>query len=372
MALSACTVDVLGTAVAVGVPASLRDELRAALVDLDPATDPDRELALVAGAHGLELRDDGRIVLRGVDPAVAVATVVWRLNAIATESSAHLLLHAACVSRPAGGGVLLVAGPGAGKSTLAAACVGAGCAYLSDELAAIDLRTGLVVPYAKPLDLGVRRPVPASTLGRVAKVPVAPTDLVFPRYEPGASLTELRLEPGWALLGLAAHAPNLAVLGRDGLAWLAGLALACRARQLTHGDARAGVPAVERSEDDLPPAPVVPAPVLRRVTPDTTTVALGHSLAVLHEPSGKLHVLNPAAAAVWRGAVGTGVGGRDAPHLVDAVLDTLDGDQGERPARASVAATVDQLVRSGLIAAPVDALTSPSMDPSSPRWGRHR
>jgi hypothetical protein len=347
---TACTVDVLGTAVAISVPPSLQGELRAALADLEPATAADRELALVAGARGLELRDEGRIVRQGVDPAVAAATVVWRLNGIATESSAHVLLHAACVARPAGGAVLLAGGRGAGKSTLAAACLGAGFAYLSDELVAIDRRTGALVPYPKPLVLDAERLVPASALGRVATVPVVPTAVVFPRYEPGVPVTEVPLEPGWALATLAAHATNGAALGATALAWLAGVALACPAVQLTHGDARAAVAAVQRAAN-RPAGPVTPAAVLPRVTPDTTTAALADSLAVLHEPSGKVHVLNPAAAALWRRAAEAAANGNDMPRLVDAVLDTLDTGEGEPPARSTVAATVDRLVQSRLITA---------------------
>jgi hypothetical protein len=350
MALTAAsTVDVLGTAVAIKVPESLSEEIRAALVDLEPATDANRELALVLGARGLELRDNGRIVRQGVDPAVAVATVIWRLNAVAAESPAHVLLHAACVARLGGGAVLLVGGSGAGKSTLAAACLGAGFAYLCDELAAID-RTGKVVPYAKPLVLDGERLVPASALGRVAREVVVPTGLVFPRYEPDAPLAEVPLEPSWALATLAAHATNLGTLGATAFAWLAGVALACPALQLTHGDAPAAVAAVRRSAQ-RPARPVTPAAVLPRITPDTTTVALGDSLAVLHDPSGKVHVLNPTAAALWCGAAGAGINGGELSHLVDAVLDTLDTTPGAPPARSTVAATIDRLVRSGLLAA---------------------
>jgi hypothetical protein len=347
---AAYAVDVLGTAVAIRVPPSRREELRSALVDLEPATGADRELTLVEGARGWELRDGGRVVRRGVHPAVAVATVVWRLNAIAAESRSHVLLHAACVTDPDGGGILLVGGSGAGKSTLAAACVRAGYTYLSDELAAIDCRSGTVAPYAKPLVLDGERLVPASTLGRVAAAPAVPTNLVFPRYEPGAPLRETPLEPGWALLALAAHATNLAARGATAFAWLAGVARACPAVQLTHGDARAAAATIRQSAH-RPPAPA-PAAVLPRLAPDTTTVALANSLAVLHGPTGKVHVLNPAAAAVWRGAASAEVERRDTCHLVDAVLDTFAAGTGECPARSAVAATVDRLVRSGLIAAP--------------------
>jgi hypothetical protein len=349
--MSTLTVDVVGTAVAIAAPAPLRAELRAALADLEPATSADRELALTSGECGVDLRDDGRIVRRGVDPGIAVATVVWRLNAIAAESRAHVVLHAACVARPSGEGVLLVGGPGAGKSTLTAACVGAGFAYLTDDLAAVDPRRGLVVPYAKPLVLDGERLVPASSLGSVAAEPTTPAALVFPRYNPGASLTEVPLDHGWAFLALAAHATNLLALRGPALTWLAGLALACAAVQLTHGDAGAAVAAIER-EADGPARRVEPAEVLPSITNDTTTVSLGDSLAVLHEPSGRLHLLNASAAAVWRSAVGADVDGHDISSLVDAAVEGLDAADGHVSRRATALATVDRLVRSGLIAAP--------------------
>jgi hypothetical protein len=349
--VSTLTVDVLGTAVAIAVPAPLRAGVRAALADLGPATGADRELDLGPGRRGFDLRDDGRIVWRGADPGTAVATVVWRLNAIAAESTAHVLLHAACVARRSGHGVLLVGGPGAGKSTLTAACVGAGFAYLTDELAAVDQRRGLVVPYAKPLVLDGERLVPASSLGSVATEPTAPVALVFPRYDRGASVTEVQLDQGWAFLALAAHATNLPALRGPALTWLAGLALACPAVQLTHGDAGAVVAAIERVADG-PVRRVEPAEVLPSITDDTTTVALGDSLAVLHEPSGRVHLLNASAAAVWRSAVDARVDGHDISSLVDAVLDGLDAADGQVSRRATAHATVDRLVRSGLIAAP--------------------
>jgi hypothetical protein len=307
--MSILTVDVLGTTVSIVAPVPLQRELPAALVDLEPATTADRELALVPGDRGLDLRDDGRTVRHGVDPAIAVATLVWRLNAIAAESTAHVLLHAACVARTLGTGVLLIGGPRAGKSNPAAACISAGCVYLSDELAAIDHRTGLIAPYAKPLVLAGERLAPASSLGAVvATVPMAPDALVFSRYERGASLAGVPLDPSWALLALTAHATNLSALGATALAWLAGLALACPARQLTHGDAGAAAAAIGQWTEGRG-RPLQPAKVLPPITRDTTTVALGDSLAVLHEPSGRVHVLNPSqprCGAARRAAARTG------------------------------------------------------------------
>jgi hypothetical protein len=243
--------------------------------------------------------------------------------------------------------VLLVGGAGTGKSTLTAACVGSGLAYLSDEVAAVDRRTGLIAPYAKPIGLDGERIVPASSLGVVATGPAPPTALVFPRYEPGADTSVVRLDAGWTLVALVAHATNLAAHGGTALAWLAGVALACPALQLTHADAGTAVTTIARAAE-RPARRVTPAQVLEPITADTTTVAVGDSLAVLHEPSGRVHLLNPSAAAVWRRAAGA-VDGCITSSLVDTVLEGSDGGCRDR---STVTATVDQLVRSGLIAAP--------------------
>ena len=330
--MSALVVEVLGTAVRIAAPASVLAQLRGSLVDLEPAAGVDRELALVARDEGLDLLDGGRVVRTGVAPDLGAATVVWRLNAIARESTAHVLLHGACVAGPGAGGVLLVGGSGVGKSTLTAACVDAGLAYLSDEVVAIDARTGLVAPYAKPLSLDGERLVPASALGCVARTAVAPVALVFPRFRPGADISVVRLDPAWAFAALASHATNLAVLRRSAVVRLAALAVSCPAFQLTHADAGRAAAIVTR-EAERAGTPVEPAPVLEAITADTTTVAVADSLAVLHEPSGKVHVLSSAAADVWRRAA-------------------ADRSNGGSRDGSTVAETIDHLTRCGLLAAP--------------------
>jgi hypothetical protein len=345
--MSSLTVDVLGTAVGIAAPTPVLVQLRAILADLEHARSADRELVLTPGDQGFDIHDTGRVIRFGIDPAAAAATIVWHLNAIAAESTVYVLLHGACVAGPRGGGVMLVGGSGAGKSTLTAACVAAGLTYLSDELAAVDRHTGLVAPYAKPVSLGSERLVTASSLGAVASAPIPPTAVVFPRYEPAADLGMVRLDPGWALVALTAHATNLAVLGRNALVWLAGLAVTCPAFQLTHGDADTAVAAIERAARGAG-RQVTPARVLDPITGDTTTVAVGESLAVLHEPSRRIHLLNPSAAAVWQRASGA-IGSRNPSSLVDTVLDGSVGSHRDRPV---VAVTVERLVRSGLLAAP--------------------
>lgn len=75
------------------------------------------------------------------------------LNDIAiNDSPGHLVLHAGAVERD--DSIVVVAGPsGRGKSTLTAALVQRGFAYLTDEVVAVDPETLGVLPYPKPFDL---------------------------------------------------------------------------------------------------------------------------------------------------------------------------------------------------------------------------
>ena len=88
------------------------------------------------------------------DRALALAHLVWRVSqhVITVASESFLLLHAAAVERRRNA-VLLPAPSGSGKSTLAAGLVAAGFGYLTDDVCAIDLETGRVRPYAKPIAL---------------------------------------------------------------------------------------------------------------------------------------------------------------------------------------------------------------------------
>ena len=75
-----------------------------------------------------------------------------RGRAAAEAGREYLLFHAGALDA-AGVGVLLPGTSGSGKSTLTAGLARAGFGYLSDELVALDLSDGLLVPYAKPITL---------------------------------------------------------------------------------------------------------------------------------------------------------------------------------------------------------------------------
>lgn len=85
--------------------------------------------------------------------AHAVALLLWDLNQQAVVRSPHLVrVHAAALADH-GHGLVLAAPMEGGKTTLAAALVEAGFAYLSDEIAAFDPATLALRAYPKPLSV---------------------------------------------------------------------------------------------------------------------------------------------------------------------------------------------------------------------------
>lgn len=96
---------------------------------------------------------DGQCTARPTSPASAIEETLRDLNLLATtRTSGAVLLHAGAVEFD--GRVVVVTGEsGRGKSTLTAALVRAGGAYLTDELVIIEPENLWVRPYPKPLDL---------------------------------------------------------------------------------------------------------------------------------------------------------------------------------------------------------------------------
>lgn len=347
-------VAVLDTPVSVRVPDDLVAEVTSALVDVLVLHGgrPARELVLEDHSDGrVRLLDDGEVVLSRTDRELGVASLVWRLNAVATCTTDHVVLHAGCVATPRGG-VVLPGASGAGKSTLTGAAVTDGFGYLADEHAALSLHTGMLVAYPKPLDLGDLGFVPASVLrpGSVA-ASCAPLAAVFPRYAAGSATEVVALDTPTALLALCAQATNLPGVGAEGFAALAGLAEAVPACQVTYSTTADAIRLLEAVVDTAPPAgAVVPATLARAVTPTTTTVILDDgSVVVLDALTWAVHRLNPGAGLVWLCAATT----PDRDDLRELVL-------AEAPCGAldetHVGSTIDHLAAIGLLPpAPIPA-----------------
>ena len=159
----------------------------------------------------------------------------WGINwRVITRGKDFLQLHAATMAY-AGQGVVLAAGSGEGKSTLAAGLLARGWKYLSDEFALIDPHTLRLHPFPKAicikggsfeivrrlhLPFAGRRYYVKGLKGRVGYVnphdvggesiaDASPIRLVlFPRYTEGRPLRLHPLKPARAAFGLAGCALN--------------------------------------------------------------------------------------------------------------------------------------------------------------------
>ncbi len=137
---------------------SLGDELAVALGCLTLSDWPTgTTLSILDRGEGrrrrIRLYANGRRMLSLPSPAQVPEVLGRELNQIAAgRADGHVLLHAGAVERD--GRVVVIAGDsGRGKSTLTAALVQRGFAYLTDEVVAVDVESLDVRSYAKRLDL---------------------------------------------------------------------------------------------------------------------------------------------------------------------------------------------------------------------------
>jgi len=182
--------------------------------------------------------------------AQAMPMLEWGMNWCVSNFTNHLLvLHSAVLERN-GRAVLLPAPPTHGKSTLCAALVARGWRLLSDELALVDLDSGLLHPFPRPISLknqsievirgfapeaAITEPVRDTVKGDIAYVrpparsvarseePAPPGCVVFPRYRKGAATRFTPLHKADAFRQLAEQAFNYYVLGRHAFEAVAGL-----------------------------------------------------------------------------------------------------------------------------------------------------
>ena len=123
----------------------------------------------------------------------------------------HVFVHAGVVAH--GGGALVLPGRSlAGKTTLVAALVAQGAAYLSDEFAVLDAE-GAVHPYPKPLSLRVNPDslaqwdAPVEHFGGVAADRAFRAAIIaVTRYERGAQWRPVRRSPADGAMALLSNA----------------------------------------------------------------------------------------------------------------------------------------------------------------------
>jgi HprK-related kinase A len=221
--------------------------------------------AAVDGGYDVT-RDDEPVAL-AQHPGDAAGWLVWDVNRLTAEAGgAHLLFHAAGVA--AGGTGMVLPGPsGSGKSTLCAGLARAGLSYLSDELVALELDTGRLLPYAKPITIkagsfaalralgppagsgsgdaeawagdewaGEERLLPVGGAAVAVGRPCEPGFIVVPRYEKGAPTRLAPLSATEAFVALAVNAVNFKAHGTVGTDALGALVARCECVALTMSD----------------------------------------------------------------------------------------------------------------------------------------
>jgi hypothetical protein len=224
------------------------------------------------GRSHYTLRRDDQEVASSHDPAVVIGQLIWQISTDVVEhADGFLLIHAGSVVTPAGDGVVILGESGSGKTTLVAALVQEGFGYLSDEAAAIELQTGLLHPWPRPL--GFRRE--SRSLARFAplfgsenEASAAERHITIAQIRPGAlaarcrvrhvidhryqPAARTRMEPlsrGTTLVRMGSAAPRLKREGDRGLAVLASVMRGASGYSLVGGDLEQSVRTVrERVE----------------------------------------------------------------------------------------------------------------------------
>lgn len=181
---------------------------------LSGASVPGPRFGLRAARGGIEFTQNEQVRFlgrskRGLRAAVADAFETYA----STHSRTFAFLHAGCVE--VDGRVILLPGRSyAGKSTLVAAFLRRGAAYLSDDMVPIDRRLR-AHPFPRPIGLrseigGAPRRTPIQKLGaRPAEKPL-PLALVWcGRYDPLATRPSFSRRPGLkAFAALLPHCPG--------------------------------------------------------------------------------------------------------------------------------------------------------------------
>ena len=232
---------------------------------------PARWYSVVAGHEESEryrIYLDGEGLYAARDADAAVRYVLWHVNyQVIVGASSHLLIHASAATIGCQA-IVMPGNPNAGKTTLVAGLVLDGLKLLTDELAALNLATGFIDPYPRPLNIGqgswealaALRPadrddedplpelfwtVDPSSIGPDAVAAPAPLRWVIePRFKPGSPT---RLEPlsrPEAVELLHHHLFNRHRFGGAGIRALVTAVSEARCCRLINGDLDSAVNAV--------------------------------------------------------------------------------------------------------------------------------
>jgi len=206
---------------------------------------------------------DGRPSFIPLPVSQSFAMLEWGLNwCVAAHGHQYLIIHAAVIERE-GRAAILPGAPGAGKSTLCAGLINRGWRLLSDELALLDLDSGLVCGMCRPVNLKnasidvIRRfaphavmtgPVPDTTKGTIALMrppeesiaardaPARPAWIIVPDYSPEASPELAPHDRALAFMLLAEQSFNYDIHGKNGFAAVGRLIDACHCYRFSYSN----------------------------------------------------------------------------------------------------------------------------------------
>lgn len=210
----------------------------------------------------ISLEIDGSEPFDPLPAAQAFPLLEWGMNWCVTSSANQYLMCHSAVLAKRDLAVMLPAPPGSGKSTLCAALMLSGWRLLSDELALIELHSGKLVPFVRPVSLKnasislirdryqsafLTVPVvdtlkgtvahlrPTKTSVDLARIEAFPRLLVFPSYISGAQLDVQKLGHAAATVEIAKNAFNLTPLGVLGFESLCRVVERCDCFVLRYG-----------------------------------------------------------------------------------------------------------------------------------------
>ena len=191
----------------------------------------------------------------------AFAMLEWGMNwAVASFEMEHVVMHSGVLAL-GDDAVLFPAPPGSGKSTMTAHLAFNGWRLLSDEMALITPLTQSVTPFVRPICLknqsialaqqwfkngefsSIAKDTHKGDVIHLAPPIRQPSDLsrpatiravVFPQYQPGASIDITELNQAQAMHQLADNAFNYSVLGERGLNTLIGVVEHARSFQIKY------------------------------------------------------------------------------------------------------------------------------------------
>ncbi len=216
---------------------------------------------------------DGKRPFKPLPKNHALAVLEWGLNwCIANQAHQYLMIHSAVVEKN-GIACILPGPPGSGKSTLCAALVANGWRLFSDEMALIEIESGLLVPNPRPISLKnqsieiIKNYWDGATIGpksygtdkgTVAHVapPVAsvlrqfdkclPAHVVFPKYMAESPVTVKPLSKSQTLIQLVESCFNHNGLGKTGFIGLSDVVDRCGCHTLTYSRLDEGIHAMEQ------------------------------------------------------------------------------------------------------------------------------